>query len=73
MNAVSGPIIPTMIVVANKSQAHPRILRPSVVNFVFERFFSAANSSPRGRECSRVKTASYLFSLSRILISYGPI
>ena len=73
MNAVSGPIIPTMIAVANRSQAHPRILRPSVVNFVFERFFNADNSSPRGRECSRVRTASYSFSLSRISMSYGPI
>ena len=39
---------------------------------MFERFFSDANSSPRGRECSRVKTASNPFSLSRTSISYGP-
>ena len=68
-NAVSGPKIPIVMIAMNKSQANPRVLSPSVVNFVFERFFNAANSSPRGRECSRVRTASYSFSLSRTLIS----
>ena len=56
----------------NKSQDQLRILSPNDTNFVFERFFSDANSSPRGRECSRVKTASNPFSLSRTSISYGP-
>ena len=70
--AVSGAKIPMAMMVINKSQDHPRALRPIELNFVFERSFSAVNSSPRGREYSSVKTTSYPSSLSRISTSYGP-